>query len=58
MKVNWDSTAADYASFRAGFPAEFYERLADHAPVGTPGAPSTWDRNWNARAGWQHADGE
>jgi SAM-dependent methyltransferase len=37
MKVNWDSTAADYASFRAGFPAEFYERLADHARAGTPG---------------------
>jgi SAM-dependent methyltransferase len=28
MKVNWDSTASDYASFRAGFPDEFYDRLA------------------------------
>jgi len=40
MKVNWDSTAADYASFRVGFPAEFYDRLAGHAiadRTGTPG---------------------
>jgi SAM-dependent methyltransferase len=28
MKTNWDSTADDYASFRAGFPDEFYDRLA------------------------------
>jgi len=28
MNVNWDSTADDYASFRAGFPDEFYARLA------------------------------
>ena len=27
MSVNWDRTAADYASFRAGFPDEFYDRL-------------------------------
>jgi SAM-dependent methyltransferase len=30
MKVNWDHTAGDYAAFRAGFPAEFYERLAGY----------------------------
>jgi len=28
MKVDRDDTAADYASFRAGFPDEFYDRLA------------------------------
>jgi len=28
MDVNWDQTASDYASFRAGFPQEFYDRLA------------------------------
>lgn len=27
MKINWGHTADDYASFRAGFPAEFYDRL-------------------------------
>ncbi len=28
MKITWDRTASDYASFRAGFPDEFYDRLA------------------------------
>lgn len=28
MQVNWDRTAGDYAAFRAGFPDEFYDRLA------------------------------
>jgi SAM-dependent methyltransferase len=39
MKVNWDSTAADYASFRVGFPAEFYDRLAGHAIADRAGMP-------------------
>jgi SAM-dependent methyltransferase len=30
MKVTWDRTADDYASFRAGFPDEFYDRLAGY----------------------------
>lgn len=33
MSINWDSTAADYASFRAGFPDEFYNRLAGYGIV-------------------------
>jgi SAM-dependent methyltransferase len=33
MKVNWDSTASDYASFRVGFPDEFYDRLAAYGIV-------------------------
>ena len=37
MQVNWDRTAEDYAAFRAGFPDEFYDRLADHGIGG--GAP-------------------
>jgi len=39
MKVNWDSTAGDYASFRAGFPAEFYDRLAGHGILSGREAP-------------------
>jgi SAM-dependent methyltransferase len=39
MKVNWDSTAGDYASFRAGFPAEFYDRLAGYGIVSGKEAP-------------------
>ena len=33
MSINWDSTAADYATFRAGFPDEFYDRLAGYGIV-------------------------
>jgi len=38
MKVNWDSTADDYASFRAGFPDEFYDRLAAYG-IASDGRP-------------------
>ncbi len=38
MKVNWDSTAGDYASFRAGFPDEFYDRLASYGIASRRGA--------------------
>jgi SAM-dependent methyltransferase len=38
MRVNWDSTARDYAAFRAGFPDEFYDRLAGHGIAGGSGA--------------------
>ena len=38
MKVNWDRTAGDYAAFRAGFPDEFYDRLAGHGIAGGSGA--------------------
>lgn len=34
MKVDWDSTAGDYAAFRAGFPDEFYDRLAGYGIAG------------------------
>ena len=33
MKINWGHTAADYASFRAGFPAGFYDRLTAYGIV-------------------------
>jgi hypothetical protein len=35
MKVSWDRTAGDYASFRAGFPDEFYDRLAAYGIAGS-----------------------
>ncbi len=38
MKANWDSTAGDYASFRAGFPDEFYDRLAGYGIASDRGA--------------------
>jgi SAM-dependent methyltransferase len=38
MKVNWDRTAGDYASFRAGFPDEFYDRLAGYGITSGRGA--------------------
>lgn len=38
MRVNWDNTAGDYASFRAGFPDEFYDRLADFGIANGEGA--------------------
>jgi SAM-dependent methyltransferase len=39
MKVNWDSTAGDYAAFRAGFPDEFYNRLVAYGIANGTGAP-------------------
>lgn len=39
MKVNWDSTAGDYASFRAGFPDEFYDRLTACGIANDKGVP-------------------
>lgn len=39
MKINWDSTAGDYASFRAGFPDEFYDRLTAYGIANGKGAP-------------------
>jgi len=38
MRVNWDRTASDYAAFRAGFPDEFYDRLAGHGIASGSGA--------------------
>ena len=38
MEVNWDRTAGDYASFRAGFPDEFYDRLAGYGIASGRGA--------------------
>lgn len=39
MKVTWDRTADDYASFRAGFPDEFYDRLAGYGIASGSGEP-------------------
>ena len=37
MTIDWSGTATDYARYRAGFPDEFYERLAGYEFIGRNG---------------------
>jgi SAM-dependent methyltransferase len=36
LRIDFGRTAADYAHYRAGFPAAFFERLQDLGPLATP----------------------